>query len=62
MILLQHIFFQKYSNKLKEIPVRPENEMELVPKIPPEKRFVDQSCDCSNQTNYEGDMINKQEL
>ncbi|VBB34190.1 unnamed protein product, partial [Acanthocheilonema viteae] len=55
-------FVQKYTSKLKKIPIQPENEMELVPKIPPEKRFVDQSCDCSNQANYEEGMNSKQEL
>lgn len=62
VILLQHILFQKYTSKLKKVPIQPDNEMELVPKVPLEKRFVDQSCDCSNQTGYERDINSKQEL
>ncbi|KAM3721298.1 Protein O-glucosyltransferase [Dirofilaria immitis] len=31
-------FVQKYTNKLEKIPMQPEDKMELIPKIPPEKR------------------------
>ncbi|KAM3721303.1 Protein O-glucosyltransferase [Dirofilaria immitis] len=55
-------FVQKYTNKLEKIPMQPEDKMELIPKIPPEKRFADQSCDCSNQTSYERRVNNRQEL
>lgn len=59
---IKHILFQKYTGKLEKIPVQPEDEMELIPKIPPGKRFVDQSCDCSDQISYERGENNKQEL
>ncbi|OZC12709.1 hypothetical protein X798_00341 [Onchocerca flexuosa] len=55
-------FVQKYTNKLEKIPIQPEDEMELIPKIPPGKQFVDQSCVCSNQISYEENVHNRQEL
>lgn len=55
-------FVQKYTSKLENIPTQPQDGMELIPKIPPEKQSTDQSCDCSNQMKSGESVNNKHEL